>query len=164
MSLFVSVEGVITSIEPIRTEINRQENCCTLMISVRTVNRNVINFFVDNDTYFIDNVKVQRGDKIIGFYDSSLPVPMIYPPQYRAVVISYQMRNRFVKVGRFNRELLIDDGSVRLNISPTTNIIMRNGQSFFCNISGHDAVVVYTISTRSYPGIITPIEIIVLCK
>ncbi|HAN20153.1 MAG: hypothetical protein A2Y15_03310 [Clostridiales bacterium GWF2_36_10] len=164
MSKYISVEGKITSIEPIRTGEDRQENCCNLLISVRTDNRNVIKFFVDNDTYFIDNVNVRRGDNIIAFYDSSLLVPLIYPPQYRAVVISRNMRFKFVKVGRFNRELISDDGNFKLNLRPDTKIIMRNNQDFLCNIYGRDVAVVYSVSTKSFPAQITPIEIIVLCK
>lgn len=158
------VEGIITNIEPIRTGRDRQENCCNLMITVRTENRNVVNFVVDNDTYFIDHVNVKRGDAITAFYDANLMTIMIYPPQYRAVVIARQMRARFVKVGKFNRELVSDDGSVRLNISDNTKIIMRNGQRFLCNIEGHNAAVVYSVSTRSFPAVITPLQIVILCK
>jgi len=163
VSKFVSVEGIVTSIEPIQTGRNRQNNCCVLMISVRNENRGVTNFIVDNDTYFIDNVTVAKGDRITAFYDSSLMVPLIYPPQYRAVVVAKQARNRSVKVDSFDRNLVSSDGSLKLNIAPSTKIRMRNNQYYLCDIVGKNVAVVYSATTRSYPAITTPSEIIVLC-
>lgn len=165
MSKFISVEGTITSIEPIQTGRSRQNDCCVLMITVRNESsRGVTNFIVDNDTYFIDNIAVVKGDRIMAFYDSSLMVPMIYPPQYRAVVVAKQARNRNIKVDSFDKELISSDGSLKLNIAPSTKIIMRNNQYYLCDITGKNAAVVYSATTRSYPAITTPSEIIVLCN
>lgn len=163
MSKFIAIEGIITSIEPVQTGRNRQNDCCVLMIAVRNENRGVTNFIIDNDTYFIDNVSVVKGDRVIAFYDSSLPVPLIYPPQYRAVVVAKQQRNRSVKVDSFNKDMVSSDGSLKLNITPSTKVIMRNNQYYLCNITGKNVAVVYSATTRSFPGITTPSEIIVLC-
>ncbi len=164
MSKFISVEGTITSIEPIQTGRNRQNDCCLLMIAVRDENRGVTNFVVDNDTYFIDNVAVVKGDRIMAFYDSSLPVPLIYPPQYRAVAVAKQMRGRSVKVDSFDKDFVSSDGGLKLNIAPSTRIVMRNNQYYLCDIAGKNAAVVYSVTTKSYPAVTTPSEIIVLCS
>lgn len=163
MSKFASVEGIVTSIEPVQTGRNRQNDCCVLMISVRNENRGVTNFIADNDTYFIDNIALVKGDRITAFYDSSLPVPLIYPPQYRAVVIAKQARNRNVKVDSFDKDLVSSDGSLKLNIAQSTKIMMRNNQYYLCDITGKNVAVVYSATTRSYPAVTTPSEIIVLC-
>lgn len=164
MRIYEPVEGIISNIEPIRTGKNRQEDCCNLFITLQLDNRSIANFTIDNTTYFIDQVNVKKGDSVTAFYDSRLPVIMIYPPQYRAVVIARRTRNRFVTVAKFNRELVSDDGSIRLNISDKTRIVMRNGQSFLCGIEGKHAAVVYSVSTKSYPAVTSPSEVIVLCN
>lgn len=164
VSAYVSAEGLITNIEPIRLGNERQDDCCNLIMSVRTENRNVINFIVDINTYFIDNENMKKGDTAIFFYDSSLITPMIYPPQFRAVVAAKQIKNRFIKVGKFNQNLVSSDGSIRLNITPSTRIILINGQTFLCDIPNRNVAVVYTASSRSFPAVVNPSQIIVLCR
>lgn len=164
MGRYQSAEGVISSIEPVETGMNKDERCCYLFISVRTGLRDVVNFIVDNNTYFIDNQTLRAGDSVIGFYDTTVPVPLIYPPQYRAVVMAQKSSRRFVKVAVFDNELVSDDGSLKLNISPATKVIMRNNQTYLCNIAGKSAAVVYTNSTKSYPAITTPSQVIILCQ
>ena len=164
MSTFVSVEGTVTDIIPLSIGIGTQDECCIMIMSVRGTNGNTVDFVVDSDTYFIDNANIRRGESIIAFYDSDVPTITIFPPQYRAVVVSRLMSNRFVAVTSFNRFMVSSDGTMRLNISTATRIIMRNGQSFRCDIADKNVAVVYSVSTRSFPAMITPSEIIVLCR
>jgi hypothetical protein len=68
-----------------------------------------------------------------------------------------------VKVDFFNYQLVSSDGSLRLNISPDTRILLENGQLFNRNPANRYLVVVYSATTRSIPAQTTPSQIIVMC-
>jgi hypothetical protein len=159
---FLSVEGVVKSIEVMKTSAN-DRSACTMMMSVRGRRDDNFNLVVSINTYFVDHVNIRPGDNIIAFYDSMAPMPLIFPPQYRAIVIAKKSKKESVKVDYFNRQLISSDGSLRLNISNKTEILLQNGQTFLGNIENRDLVVVYGMSTKSIPAITTPSQIIVLC-
>ncbi len=81
----VPVIGVIMNI-------TRGNDCCSQMVSLRTEN-GVVNFAVDMDTVIIDSRQLRQGMRVAAFYDSTLPVPLIFPPQYRAQIITVLGRN-----------------------------------------------------------------------
>lgn len=159
---FLSVEGVVKSIEVMKTSVN-DTSTCTMIMSVRGRRDDDFNLVVSRDTYFVDHVNIRPGDYIIGFYDALAPVPLIFPPQYRAIVIARRSRKENVVVSHFNRRLVSRDDSLRLNISNRTQILLENGQRFLGNIENRNLVVVYGMSTKSIPAITTPSQIIVLC-
>lgn len=152
---YMPVTGTILSI-------TGGENCCNRMISLRSES-GIVNFIIDSDTRIIDNRQLWRGMRVMAFYDSSLPVPMIFPPQYRAQIITALGRNEQVMLARFNRNLVSDDRTLQLNIAGNTVIQTINGQSVDCNLSNHDLLVFYSATTRSIPPQTTPRKIIVLC-
>lgn len=152
---YQQVTGVIT-------EINRGNSCCSQMISVRT-NSEIINFIVSGDTRIIDSVRLRRGMRIGAFYDATLPVPAIYPPQYQAELITALRGNQNVMLNYFDDDLVSADNTLRLNISPMTNILTSNGQRFTCSPRNMELLVYYTTSTFSIPAMTTPQKIIVMC-
>lgn len=164
MTKYECICGIITEIEPI--DIGRDNNigCCNMIFSVRAHNRKVVDFIVDNDTYTIDNITLGVGDDIIGFYDSGLVTPAIHPPQYRAVVMAKRVIGRNIKLKKFDRNYLSYDKKLQLDISPLTQIIMRNNQKYLCDFSGQDVAVVYKDSTKTIPVIARPSQIIILCR
>ena len=100
---------------------------------------------------------------VTGFYDADAPVPLIFPPQYRAIVMTIDSPYQSVKVDFFNRQLESSDGSLKLNISPSTQILLENGQLFNRNPANRNLIVVYGATTRSIPAQTTPYQIIVMC-
>lgn len=98
-----------------------------------------------------------------GFYDADAPVPLIYPPQYRAIVMAKAHTDRFVSVSFFNSQLLSSDGNLKLNLSRQTEIVLENGQDFNGNPANRDLIVIYGATTRSIPAQTTPYKVIVLC-
>lgn len=138
------------------------EGCYTLM-SVDNGNGTSVNFVVSPTTYFVDNVMVVVGDRVTGYYDANAPVPLIYPPQYRALVIAKENPNQNVKVDYFNSQFESSDGQLKLNISPYTPILLTNGQAFTRNPANRNLIVIYGPTTRSIPAQTTPYEIIVWC-
>lgn len=162
MKEFLSVEGIVTGIEVMETSVN-DRSACTLFMSVRGRRDDYFNLVVSANTYFVDHVNIRPGDHIVAFYDALAPMPLIYPPQYRAIVIGIKSRRETIKVAYFNRDLISSDNSLRLNIGDRTEILLENGQTFLGNIANRNLVVVYGVSTKSIPAITTPYQIVVLC-
>ena len=97
------------------------------------------------------------------FYDTSLPAPAIYPPQYQAELVTVLRQNQNVTLDYFDRNLVSEDNSLKLNLSPTTRISTLNGQRFSCNPGDEELLVYYTNTTFSIPAQTAPQRIIVMC-
>lgn len=154
-SSFVPVTGTVISMTP-------GNDCCSQMMSVRTGN-GIVNFMIDSETQVIGSRRLWPGMLVTAFYDSSLPVPLIFPPQYRAQIITPVGRNEQVMIGTFGTDLIASDESLKLNIGYSTQIRTINGQNFTCNLVGRTLLVYYTTTTRSIPPQTTPERVIVLC-
>ena len=151
----VPIIGVIVNI-------TRGNDCCSQMLSLRTEN-GIVNFAVDMDTLIIDSRQLRQGMRVAAFYDSNLPVPLIFPPQYRAQIVTVLGRNEQIMLNYFDDGLTAADGSLQLNIAAGTVIKTVNGQNITCNLGEHMLLVYYTVTTRSIPPQTTPRKIIVLC-
>ncbi|WP_066712296.1 hypothetical protein [Clostridium sp. Marseille-P299] len=163
MTNFRSFEGTIIQIDNAWTD-STINSGCTQQFSVVNESGDMVNFIVTSDTYILDHKMLEIGDHVIGFYDANAPVPFIFPPQYRAIVMARVSRSETIAVDYFNRQLVSSDGFLKLNIGPSTMIMLTNGQRFTGNPSNNNLVVVYSFSTRSIPAQTTPSKIIVLCS
>lgn len=162
MASYIEVRGTITDITDFWTT-NEEPTGCSQLITVQDRNNSITNFVISPSTYLINHAPIQVGDPIVAFYNGDLPVPLIYPPRYQAVVIGKQSRMSNIYVSHFNDQLISSDGMLRLNLGPNTRIRLTNGQYFLNPIENKDLVVIYGPSTRSIPAITTPDQIIVLC-
>lgn len=152
---YVPVTGTILNI-------TRGNDCCSQMISLRGEN-GIVNFMVESETRVIDSRQLRPGMQVAAFYDSSLPVPMIFPPQYRARIIAVLNRNEQVLLGFFDRNLVAGDQALQLNVADSTRVKTINGQNVSCNLGNQNLLVFYTVTTRSIPPQTTPRKIVVLC-
>lgn len=155
---YETYQKVIGTIQSIR----RGNSCCELMISLLT-DRETVNFMLTGETMVIDNISLRRGMRIAAFYDTRLPVPAIFPPQYRAELITLLRPNQNVMLNFFDENLVAEDNSLKLNISPRTNISTVNGQRFLCSPANSELLVYYTVTTFSIPPQTPPQRIIVMC-
>lgn len=104
--------------------------------------------------------------KIEDFYPSesvNAPAILISPPQYPAIVISKNKEYQNVVVDYFNKELINSDGNLKLNIAPSTEVILTNNQPFTGVPGNRNLIVIYGPTTKSIPAKTTPYKIIVLC-
>jgi hypothetical protein len=163
MAAFLSFFGTITAIDDFPTGAGEPSGCYKLM-SVQNRDGSMVNFIVTPATYFVDHVTVAVRDQVIGFYDANAPVPMIYPPQYQAVVMAKVTAGQSVKVDYFNSQLISSDGMLKINIAPFTPILLENDQAFTRNPANRNLIVVYGIATMSIPAQTTPYSIIVMCQ
>ncbi|WP_342599199.1 hypothetical protein MHB48_17735 [Psychrobacillus sp. FSL H8-0483] len=160
---FQSFQGTVTMISDFMIGQNGEGEGCYTLMSVANGNGGVVNFVVSPTTYFVDQAMVTVGDRVTGYYDANAPVPLIYPPQYQALVMVEDDANQNVKVGYFNGQLESSDGQLKLNISPYTQILLTNGQAFTKNPANRNLIVIYGPTTRSIPAQTTPYQIIVWC-
>ncbi|MCR6544251.1 hypothetical protein [Dehalobacterium formicoaceticum] len=162
MIRYGSFSGFITMIDDFWTG-DEETRGCYKMMTVQDMEGGIVNFVVTPSTYFVNHVMMGIGDWVIGFYDLDAPVPAIYPPQYRALVMAKLRPGLSIKVDYFNSELVSSDGTLKLNIGPWTRIILENGQIFTESPANHTLIVLYGPVTRSIPAQTTPYKIIVLC-
>lgn len=162
MTRFVPVYGTVISVNP---QTSSQSDSCSVFISVMSDNMGEVNFIVDADTYVLDQHTFENGDSIIAIYDTNGPVPLIFPPQFHAVILAENDDDYEAMFDYFNQDLLNTDQTLMLNISDTDDIdiLLPNGQIFVQNPGGHYLFVLYKYTTRSLPPITTPDEIIVFC-
>jgi len=163
MGVYGSFSGVVTAIQDFWDGADRPSGCTKLMTLTNRAGQTA-NFVVLPDTYFIGHVMVRPGDAVTGFYDAAAPVPLIYPPQYAALVMARAVPGRRVAVDWFGPELISSEGSLVLNIGPATRVVLQNGQAFTGELGNRDLAVVYGPTTRSIPARTTPYQVVVLCS
>lgn len=156
-SQFQPVYGVIQSIR------QASGQCCQQTATILTQN-GIITLMISSNTFVVDSVPLRSGLPIFAFYDKNAPVPLIFPPQYQAVVIGRRSMNESIMLDFFGSDLLNNDGTLQLNLGSSTEIVNSNGQRVSCNLGGQLLLVYYRTTTRSIPAQTTPRKIIVICR
>lgn len=162
MVQFYSFRGTITNISNFQMTTNDRSGC-TKLFTVTNEFGAIVNFVVSPNTYVVDHITLSVGDRITGYYDGNAPTPLIYPPQYQALVLVKEQPQQNVKVDYFNNQLISSDGQLQINPSPFTKTYLTNSQTFTGNIANRNLIVIYGASTRSIPAQTTPMKIIVFC-
>lgn len=160
---FAAFSGTVTRIEDFNPSQNDASAGCYKLMSVENRDLGSVNFVISPGTYFVDHEVVEVGDEITGFYDANAPAILIYPPQYPAIVIAKNTEYQNVTLDYFNNQLISSDGNLKLNIAPSTEVILTNDQVFNRYPGNRNLIVVYGPTTRSIPAQTTPYRIIVLC-
>ena len=156
------IQGTIVSMEPTRIG-NRRADGCMIFVGLEDRDGNLVNFLVSPTTFALDFVMLREGMEVTMYYRTDEPVPLIYPPQYRAAVVVPQMMGQMVDVDYYNKSLVNQDMTLQLNLTGSVEITTTNNQRFMGSPANNDLVVVYSSSTRSIPAQTTPAKIVVLC-
>jgi hypothetical protein len=163
MKKFQSFHGFVTMIDDFGINENGEGAGCYKLMSVEDGYGTIINFVVAPSTYFVDREIVEIGDRVTGFYDANMATPLIFPPQFQAIVIAIDKRYRNVKVDYFNSDLVSSDNQLRLDIASYTPVVLENGQAFTRSPANRNLIVLYGATTKSIPAQTTPHKIIVMC-
>ena len=156
-SYFSSFGGIVREIS-IRKENNNYWN----YILVENKDSTFANLVVTPDTYFVYNTMVSVGSDITGYFPANAPVPMIYLPQYRAMVLVVEPLWQIIKVDFFDENLVSMDGTLKLNIGDHTEVVNQDGTPYEGGLENQLLVVYYGFSTRSIPSIAIPLRVVVL--
>ena len=159
---FGSVTGTIVELTPARMGRSRAAGC-VLFAMVEDREGNTVNFMVTPSTYVVDFETLSVGMLCTFWYAMDAPAPLIYPPQYNAVVAAQEKNGRMVNVGYYNMSLVNEDQTLQLNLNGGVDLRTTNNQYFQGSPSNHNLVVTYGSSTRSIPAQTTPFRVVVLC-
>lgn len=98
---FLSLEGVIVEVAPVGIP-GRDTDGCANLISIEDDNGNLVEIVVTSDTYVVDYVMLKEGMRATFYYRTDAPMPLIFPPRYRAaVVVPARKDGRFYHRGIF---------------------------------------------------------------
>ncbi|SES11372.1 hypothetical protein [Salipaludibacillus aurantiacus] len=156
--------GFVTSINDFLTGQNAENEGCFKLMTVEDGTGAIVNFVVAPETYVVDQEIIGVGDRVTGYYDRNAPVPLIFPPQYRALVMVKEIPGVNVKADFFKSQLVSSDGMLQVNLTPYTPILLANGQPFTGNPANRNLIIIYGPSTRSIPAQTVPYRIIVWCS
>ncbi len=159
---FARVTGTIVEMVPVRMG-NRRVNPCLIFVTVEDVDGNTVNFTISPNTYVADYETLSVGMMCTFWYRTDAPVPLIYPPQYNAVVVAPERNGRRMDVSFYNTALVNEEQNLQLNIDNGVEIRTTNNQYFQGSPANRNLVVFYENSTRSIPAQTTPNKIVVLC-
>ncbi len=160
---FASVTGTIVEIVPMRIG-TRRASGCMMFVTVEDADGNTVNFIVTPATYVVDFEPLSVGMPCTFWYATDAPMPLIYPPQYNAVVAAQEKNGRMVSVGYFNRGLVNETQTLQLNLDGAVELRTTNNQYYQGSPANHNLVVIYESATRSIPAQTTPKRVIVLCE
>lgn len=160
---FQSFSGVVTAMNDFMMGQNSESDGCFKLMTLENPQGFVANFVISPNTYFVYEETVNPGELITAYYDGNAPTPLIYPPQYQALIIVKENNVQTVKVDFFNSQLISRDGLLQLNLAPNTPILLRNWQPFIKNPANRNLIVIYDRTTRSIPAQTTPLEVVVWC-
>lgn len=163
MNQYLSMSGRIKSIEPVGYG-SQQGYGCMMLMGVEGENETYVNFMVTPATYVLDYETLKVGMNATFYYRADAPAPLIFPPQFGAVVVVPEQEDRFVYVGHFDEELISADAALQLNVDDSAEVVTTNNQRFLGNPANKDLVVTYTNTTRSIPAKTTPEKVVVLCQ
>jgi hypothetical protein len=161
LSEFARARGVITEIG----EFEAAEGSIIVSIKDSYLGVSRSNLIIDNNTILLLEDELETGASIIGFYDATLPAPLIYPPQHRAVVVSTRVYE--TQMGRFDGEFLRGYRMIYILISDDMEmeIVFQNGEAFYGDLSeleGRAMVIIHSPTDMAVPFAIVPEKIIVL--
>lgn len=163
MANYLSFSGMITDIDEFLLTGEFERDGCVKRMTFVNQDAMTVNFIVVPTTYVVNQTILKIGDEVTGFFDASLPVPLVYPPQYRAFVLSKRTPSYQVAVDYFDENLVSGDKRLRLTVSPATQVVLQNNQLFYGELADRLLIVLYGAATRSIPAITTPSKIIVMC-
>lgn len=156
---YVQVTGIILRIVPM------EGNCCGYLVTLRPDDgrRGTMQFALTGETVVVDMRRLYPGMRAAMFYDTRLPMPLIYPPRYQAQLVTVLNREEQVLLAYFDANLVAAGGKLALNLGRNTRITTLNGQEFRCELADQELLVYYTATTRSLPPQTTPRRVIVIC-
>lgn len=155
-------------------EIEKNDDVIT-KVYLEGENDSLAYFILNEDTYYADNINIEEGSKITGYYETSRPMILIYPPQYTIDIVTPVYQEGFVKADKFDLNLLSKDKQLKLNISEDTEILWENNtvinwikqptvEELETILSNRQMLVYYNFTTKSIPAQTTPTKIIVLSQ
>lgn len=88
-----------------------------------------VNFLIDFNTAFLTTEAISMGMPVVAYFDTTLPEPMIYPPQHRAVAIVHGTTMHVI-LDRFDENMQAYNSTNTLEIADDTEIVIQGNIPF----------------------------------
>ena len=159
---FGSFTGKVTEIQPLTdTDGKAQEGWYTVVVEKE--DGALAHFRITPEAFALTDEPLAVGAEFTGYYDATLPMIMIYPPQYTPPVYAVDLEDPLnVSVDHFDKNLISSDNMLKLNLSDTTAVVTQSGETYKGELTDKNLAVVYDFITKSLPAQTTPITVVVL--
>ncbi|QUG43336.1 hypothetical protein KD050_08980 [Psychrobacillus sp. INOP01] len=163
-SNFMKFSGVITEItndnnQLALTVVSEEDEPST---TIFTLDKNVL-FFKDTNAEPVKKESFKKGQKIEAYYDKNKPMILIYPARItpEILVVHDKEKFNFVKVAKFDQNLISLDRELQLNISKETDIRNEKGEAITQEVlEGKELIIFYNTATKSIPAQTVPTKIV----
>ncbi len=162
MSRYAPVSGVVTSIAFFPSD-QETDSSCALTLTIQDYYGSQNTVILDPTAYVLNQAPIRQGDPIIVFYDTTAPMPLVFPPRYRAAAVVRPAYAQSAYLDVFDQNLVSSDGLLKLELSPLTDTRTQNGQIYFGTLADHLMLVLFGSTTRSIPAQTTAESITVFC-
>lgn len=134
------------------------------MIRVQGEGEAIADFVVTKETVQAEQIKLEVGETITGWYDTRKPMILIYPPQYTIELVTTPEEGMFQKADYFDETLTSADGTLKLNLGQEGSYKLWDdqGQLYTERLANKHLLVSYSFSTRSIPAQTVPETIYVI--
>ena len=110
---------------------------CTLLLTVQSEDQGLVHILLPPGAYVLNLHPFQVGDRATFFYSLGAPMPLVFPPRYRAVAAAYTPQGVTAVLDVFDGRLLNSEGTLLLKPSWATPVTLPNGQIFMGNPGHH---------------------------
>ena len=169
---YIAFHGTITDVNlegkffRILAENNSKDSLDSLNAAIFYVSDDVI-LLNDKTKDYIDKDDLKEGMKISVYYHKNTMMALSMPPQLTPNVIVTREEEEpiNIEVYEFNKNLISKDGILKITPSEDTTIVDIKGNKLDKeDVMDRNAIVFYTMSTKSIPAHTTPEKIIVMDK
>ena len=161
---YMKFTGVVKEIESGAEEIRLTiENEDELIMILRINDDSLL--FNSGTTDQLTKADMKKGATVEGYYDKNKPMILIYPATVIPELVIVKDEDVFgdVKVGKFDKDFLSLDKTLKLNIADDTILLNQQGEDIEKqDLQGKELVVFYTATMESLPPQTAPTKIIVL--
>ena len=117
-------------------------------------------FLVDVQSALLIDGELAEGMDLVGWFDATMPAPMIWPPQHHAVALMEKSPYNVLLSRFYNNDgtLSCNNGMNSLNITDETGIVLADGSPFEGELGGRKLLIEF----YEEGNIISPARITVL--
>lgn len=163
MSRYASISGIVVSLA-VQPADQAAFSPCALTLTVQDYYGNQNTVILEPATYVLNQAPIRQGDVIITFYDTQAPMPLVYPPRYRAVAVVKPAYAQSAYLDIFDQNQISSDGMLKLELSNLTETRTQNGQIYDGTLSDQLLLVLFGSTTRSIPAQTVAESITVFCS
>lgn len=137
---------------------------CTLLLTVQSEDQGLVHILLPPGAYVLNLHPFQVGDRATFFYSLGAPMPLVFPPRYRAVAAAYTPQGVTAVLDVFDGRLLNSEGTAFAEAVLGHSGDASQRQIFMGNPGNRLILATYSATTRSFPAQTVPEQMVVFCS